>query len=323
MISAAKKNIWVLDDGRPGNTNQAKAIAHYLGDNSNIQYIPLHFSRLISLPNLLSKVFKAATNLKEHIDSQPKPDLVISSGRRSALAALQLKKIFPSVKIVQNLRPNLPAKNFDFIVTPVHDNYQYADYQTIISPNIVNGKQMDKARNQFPEFQITEKIFFIALGGDTKNNIVSGSTLRKFCDNVENIAKNDNIKIYICTSRRTNRKYHEILRERLSSIAKIYFWENTIKHNPYLALLSYANYLAVTQDSISMIGECLATGKPTYVFSEGFGDSKHQEFCTNLTEQKLIRDMQDLNHKPPANWKYSAVNEAQNCAKLIVKKFAL
>ena len=36
--------------------------------------------------------------------------------------------------------------------------------------------------------------------------------------------------------------------------------------NPYLGMVALADFAIVTEDSISMVSECVTSGKPTYIF---------------------------------------------------------
>ena len=56
------------------------------------------------------------------------------------------------------------------------------------------------------------------------------------------------------------------LEQRLACPHMLYRWRPRDADNPYFAILALADEIIVTADSISMIAEACATGKPTYLF---------------------------------------------------------
>ena len=57
--------------------------------------------------------------------------------------------------------------------------------------------------------------------------------------------------------------------------------------NPYFGILALSDRLVVTGDSVSMVSEAAASGRPVAVFDLG-GGARHQRFLGNLLERGLV-----------------------------------
>ena len=77
--------------------------------------------------------------------------------------------------------------------------------------------------------------------------------------------------LLICNSYRTPRRAMKVLAENLDVPCHIFDWHQGSKENPYLAFLGLADQLVVTGDSMTMLAEACATGKPVHIFDLGEG----------------------------------------------------
>ena len=93
----------------------------------------------------------------------------------------------------------------------------------------------------------------------------------------------------ITASRRTGGDNAQLLQNALKG-PNIYFWDGT-GDNPYFALLGFADYIIVTEDSVSMTSEAISTGKPVYVASLEGGGKRLGLFHKLLQEQGYTRPL--------------------------------
>src|SRR6185295_18216434 len=91
----------------------------------------------------------------------------------------------------------------------------------------------------------------------------------------------------ITPSRRTGEKNEKSLREHLQSVP-LFFWDGA-EENPYFGLLALADAIVVTSDSVSMVSEACATGKPVHVFDFGYGRKKLRQFHKALVDEGITR----------------------------------
>ena len=318
MMLEGKKKAWILNDHRIGNINQLRSIAFYLDDYLEFLEKEIIFDCKITLPNFLHFFIKNPGNIKK-FQNCDKPDFIFSAGRRSALAAIKLKKIYPHSKIIQIMRPNINAKYFDFISTPIHDNYNYADYESLIAPNLINESTLIKETEKFPA--IAKSKFLVLIGGSSKAKKIDDYMASDFYEFIDKISKIYQCEFSFVTSRRTDKNIQEIIKNNFQ-FSKKYFFEKIKDNNPYLALINKAENIIVTGDSVSMISDCLATGKPCIVY-EKFASAKHLKMIKNLKNNNLIKLSANIGDSDFTSYKYKKINEAKKIAEEIITKFSL
>ena len=75
--------------------------------------------------------------------------------------------------------------------------------------------------------------------------------------------------LLVSTSSRTGRAAATALRAALDAPHYFYQWRAGDDDNPYLGMLAWADRVVVTGDSIAMLSEACATGKPVQMFDLG------------------------------------------------------
>ncbi|NBU53566.1 MAG: glycosyltransferase family 1 protein, partial [Alphaproteobacteria bacterium] len=94
-------DIWVLVDNRTGGANQALALASRLSPRHQVKNI--EYNNFSSLPSfvLVSWPINIKRSVLNELKSQNPPDIIVSSGRRTAALAIYLKKRFNNkIKVV-------------------------------------------------------------------------------------------------------------------------------------------------------------------------------------------------------------------------------
>ena len=115
----------------------------------------------------------------------------------------------------------------------------------------------------------------------------------------------------VTTSRRTEEENERVLRERLRAVP-LFFWDG-VQENPYLGLLALADAIVVTSDSVSMVSEACATGKPVHVFNMGGGHRKLRQFHKTLMDDGVTRPFAARIEQ----WSYDPPNETEQIAAIV------
>ena len=118
-----KKRVWALLDNRMGSVGQIRGITGIMNpDAYEIVEKQLVYNRWANLPNLLKGCsLLGLTKQSKTSISKDFPELVISASRRTATAALWIKKQSPQTKVIQLLHPDVSTANlklFDRIFCP-------------------------------------------------------------------------------------------------------------------------------------------------------------------------------------------------------------
>ncbi|MDP5082688.1 MAG: mitochondrial fission ELM1 family protein [Rickettsiaceae bacterium] len=315
--------VWVLVDNRVGNANQAIELAEKLGEKFEIKQI--EYNAFGRLPNSLLSLFPI--HVKKSILSNFKkaviPELIISSGRRTASLAIYLKKLSKGkTKIIQIMRPGLDPKEFSLIILPQHDNFNYT------LPNIVRilgaltnvQEKFAKARGEFEaKYPDIKQFIAVIIGGSTKKYTLTLDNAKLLESTLSTLSNNHSLPLFITFSRRTpvNVKKYFI---------KNFLWPNIIYDpadagpNPYPIILQKAEYIISTTDSISMCSEAASTGKPVYVFCPAnFKLKKHNFFIQQLVDIGIVRRLETTTNYLE-KYEYEPLSEISKVVDVIKEK---
>lgn len=200
--------------------------------------------------------------------------------------------------------------------------------------------------NNTPPFNIKQPgpVFLLTLGSIIDTSYAFGkSNWQNFPRDVQHMADNiiallgqvtdavqkTNGFLLVTTSRRTEDFIKDILKKQIACTPHyIHDWTKEKEQgteNPYLQMLSTADRIIVTADSISMMSDALATGKPTFTYVASHNPDKTPQknleralsetqmlrietkiYMQKLAEEKCIHPMYSLARKalkklPPVN----------------------
>ena len=278
--------VWLLIDNRAGNINQLLGIAEHL--KLPFEEKKIEYSKLVILPNFLkrSSLIGIKQTSKNNL-TPPYPDLVIGAGRRVFPVARFIKKASKGkTKIVQLMNPGPSGfQEADLIAIPTHDDYNgYSNnvIRTLGAPHRVTKEKLKQEREKwkgifenYPSPRVS-----VIIGGSTKKEPFTSKMAQNL---VQNIFQLNPGSVFITTSRRTPPNVIEILKKSFSRKTTYFYQYGDKKDNPYFGLLSWADQIVVTGDSISMCSECCASGVPVYIYApEKMTAKKHQRFHREL-----------------------------------------
>lgn len=327
MISDNKR-IWVLADNRAGNVNQALALAEKL--NFGYQLKKLSYNCLGILPNYLLAWWpiNVRSNLLKSLKTKELPDLIISSGRRTAAIASYLKhRSNNETKIVQIMHPNLPLQQFDLIILPQHDKNTNNESNVIRIIGAINNVQAKvlaggvELRKNYPALG---KFIAVIIGGNSKNYSFTDENAHELTEILSNLVRNQSYSLFISFSRRTPNRAKKIIRNSMPPSTIIYdpIIDKT-KSNPYFGMLAEADYIISTADSISMCSEAASTGKPLYIFCpNNFKSHKHLSFIQQLIDSRIAKSLNKY-VTSLEKYNYTPLNEVTKVSEIVKSRLVL
>jgi mitochondrial fission protein ELM1 len=317
----------VIIDHKIGNANQAIAVAKSIGANFQIKHLVYNF--LSTLPNRFKFNSLLGIDLKASSSIEPEyPDIIISSGRKTALVSKYIKTKSPKTFTIHLMNPDLSFNDFNLVCLPLHDLAEnHKSYQNIIY-TIGAPSYLDKAKMQEEQIKLKNKLqnpngpfISVMLGGKTKNGDYSFEEVEWLINKASILANQISATLLITTSRRTNQNISSMIEKLIKAPYYFYNWnkENS-KDNPYLAYLSLSDYFIVTGDSVSICSEALATGKPVYIYrKDEILYKKHIKFLDYLIKlgyTKILNNETNSLEK----WNYPPLQEAEKICKVIKEK---
>src|SRR6516165_9207009 len=254
--SGAEPKAWVLHDGKPGMRSQALGLAEATG----CQFVekPLRvYPPWSMLPPQLWLLPRYAISGGKSSLGPPWPDFVIACGRNAAIPALRIRRASGGRTLLAQIQdPRVRRSEFDLIVAPEHDRLRGP--RVIVTRGAVHrvtAARLEAERRRFRSLAalLTEH---------------GGSLL-------------------LTPSRRTGERGTTLLRARLGGFPGA-IWDGS-GDNPYFAYLALADAILVTADSVSMISEAAATGKPVYVLNLDGGNAKFERFHAMMRAAGITR----------------------------------
>jgi hypothetical protein len=220
----------------------------------------------------------------------PWPDLVIGCGRHSAMPALAIRRASGGRTFAAQIQdPRVGRSEFDLLFVPEHDRLRGP--RIVVTRGAIHRvtpARLAEARRHFPALAgLPRPILGVLIGGANRSYRLDFDRLATIADAIAAILRAGGGSALVTPSRRTGDAGIALLRERLAGLrAEIWGGEGD---NPYYAYLAYADTLLVTADSVSMVSEAAATGRPVYIVDLEGGDAKFARFHALMHEAGMTR----------------------------------
>jgi hypothetical protein len=281
--------VWYLHDGKVGLRNQALGVAEAVG-------LPFEEKRLAirtpwrMLPPALWPNAIAAAGPAGDLLEPPWPRLVIGAGGRAAAPMLAIRRAAGGrCLVVQIQTPAIARRHFDLMVVPSHDRVR--------GPNVMvtRGAVHRVSRAKLAEARaawagrlalLPHPRVAVLLGGDNGSYRLPAERAAGIAADLARLAR-DGAGLMVTPSRRTGPEAERIVRAALEGLPAI-VWDGT-GDNPYFGFLAHADYVLATADSVSMITEASATGRPVQVIPLDGGSAKFERFHRALAEDGVTR----------------------------------
>jgi len=301
------KTCWIVTEGLVGLKNQAIGLAQALG-------VPYELKEIKKSKSLWRFLFQAGHDL-----TPPWPDMLIACGRQSVSAAVGVRRLSGSKTFTVYIQdPFVDPKNFDAVIVPAHDQLRGENvFVTQGAIHHVDQQKLTDAGGHFRSLRasLPRPLISVLIGGKNKHQDFSERSAQDFADKLLLGAKTTGGGLAISFSRRTGAANEKMIRQHLSGIPS-YIWDGE-GENPYLGLLSLADVILVTSDSISMVSEACSTGKPVYIYELPNGGKRHRQFCQGMVESGHARFYAgDIEI-----WKNTALDETGRAADFVRERY--
>ena len=299
---------WTIADDRAGNRSQCRGLSEAvaaLHPGMTVTHleaelpVPWRWLPGHRVPRFVTRriLQRLTSGEAEEGNSDKCPDLLITAGRRSAAFSICLSQANNSngsrqCKTVHIMRPGAPLRLFDRIVAPLHDQLRGDNVITMtgalnpITPALLAASRIEELANMLPE-SLPRPLIAVLIGGNSKYFRFTESAAGKLADDLTRLS-NAGYGLAITASRRTPPEAEASLRAGLSPLieeGKAVFWDGN-GANPYIQYLAEADHIVATCDSISMLSEACATGKPVHILPLDGGSAKFTRFHNSLVESE-------------------------------------
>ena len=308
MLKSTSPTIWALIGPKPGDNNQVLALCEALNWPTVEKRVYYRRGELLSNrflgPNLVGLDRQRSADLKP-----PWPDLVISAGRRNEPVARWIRRAARPhrVRLVHLGRPWASLKHFDLIIsTP---QYQLPGVGNVLHNALPLHRVREElltasAEQWLPRLKHLPRPYTVMLaGGSSANLVLDHATTLRMRQQAEALARNSGGSLLISTSKRTPTAARQALSHFKDIPTHIYHWRANDPDNPYLAYLALGDQFIVTGESISMLTEACATGKPVHIFCPGKGADAGNPMPRGPQRNARQRFNQVSNKHAPKRWR--------------------
>jgi mitochondrial fission protein ELM1 len=330
---AAQPMCWCVTDGSAGTVAQVKALAAALGYTPAMKTVKIA-APFIWLPNTaydsaLQYALPKAMHTYDALEA-PWPELIISCGRRGALAALGIKHMLTrktkehKVKLVHIHDPQMSAKHFNLIIAMQHDAIEGKNViKTPFALHQINDHALSAAKERFTRrFSLyTTPFTAVLLGGGTNKYNLNTSRMAELIGSLRRVMDANPGSLLVTPSRRTG---HDNIKALVNAFprmrdSRVYVYDG-ISENPYLGILALSDHIIVTNDSVNMMSEAVATGKPVHILRlPGHINTKPARFAEKLISEGFARPLEGGKLE---SWQYTAGDEMQVLSEQIKRQLA-
>jgi len=270
MTETPGPRCWAISDGAAGNERQATALAGALGVDARIVRVRLRQPWDALAPHLVAGAHAAIRDADGAPLAPPWPDLAIGCGRRAALATRALGRWSRGETFtVQILDPRTDPDAFDLVIAPQHDAIAGNNViHSIGALNPVDAEWLAKGRNDFAHLAVNRAPrTAVLIGATNRAQRLDAAYFDALLERLAAWHAIDGGSYLVSVSRRTPREAVDRLRTAFARFPGTFWAGAADGSNPYAGFLGWADRFVVTPDSVNMLSEAAATGKPVYTFA--------------------------------------------------------
>ncbi len=193
----------------------------------------------------------------------PWPELLIGCGGKAAAVLAALAKRSRTV-IVQH--PRMNPRHFDLVMVARHDE--------MTGPNVIvtrtalhrltPARLAEAATLWRPRLaHLPRPLVAVLVGGANGRFRFDAAVATGLADQLADLVQRDGGSVMLTPSRRTSPAIRGVFGQRLPQFGG-WMWDGN-GENPYLGMLALADMIVVTEDSVSMMSEAVATTAPVVV----------------------------------------------------------
>ncbi len=310
--------VWVLHDGKIGMANQVTGLAEALGWPFVEKRLAIRAPWRYLPPALWLTPSLAIDPAGDQLVA-PWPGVVIACGRNTVAPARMVKRASGGrVFWVEVQDPRFARGEVDLIVAPFHDPAPGDNVvRTLGAVHRVTAAKLSEAAARFaPLFSgLPRPLAAVLIGGDNNVYRLTEKRFATLCDQLVALARSG-IGLAITPSRRTGAAQRAMLAERLAGLPA-FIWDGT-GDNPYFGMLGTADAIIVTADSVSMISEAAATGKPVHIVELEGGSRKFARFHEAMRQAGITRPFTGT----LGQWSYAPLDDTARAAAEIRRRVA-
>ena len=252
--------VWVLLGERTGDNNQLLRLAGELG--VPFRAVELRYNRLhLVPPRLLGASLRTLDPGSERQIRPYWPKLVLGIGYRSVPVALAIRELsLGAAKLVRLGNPRIHPANFDLVITTPQYEVQKAPNVIRLLVGISTAPTLDPTLEESEWLaKLPRPHRLLLIGGDTFMWTLSPQALAAAASTLARKCKTDGGSVIAVSSSRSREAVLDAVAAALGGSEHALVWGRFPR---YPVLLRDCDEVYVTADSVAMVSDSVATGKP-------------------------------------------------------------
>lgn len=261
--------VWILKGPKAGDYAQLRLLARALGVSALTKQ--LVFRRWELLLHAQPRPTRAALDPAASDPLEPPwPDLLLTAGRRNELVARWVRDASGNrTRLVHVGRPWSNPRRFDLVVS--NRQYLLGESDNVIVNDLpltdLTAESLTSERAVWGAkwAHLPRPWTVLLVGGDSGPLVLSPKWARELARQVNARKAKVGGSLLVTTSARTPPRSADALLQDLNEPGYVFRWPST-EPSPFRGLLACGDEFVVTADSMSMLAEASATGRPVLLF---------------------------------------------------------
>jgi hypothetical protein len=316
----AGQTAWIISDGKAGHEAQCLGVVEALGLTPEIKRVnPAGVFKWAAPwgPVAPGEKFGNPGSAFE----PPWPSLAFATGRTTIpyVRALRRRAGLATYTVIL-MDPRTGPGSADLIWVPGHDRRRGSNViTTLTAPHRFSPGRLEALRDHIPAdiAALPRPRIACLIGGPNGDYRYTDADESRLAGYLAALAA-AGFGIMITSSRRTPERLVSRLREAIRDTSTL-FWDGG-GPNPYADFLAQADAFLITADSVSMICEAAATGRPIHVFKPSGGGAKFDRFHAALAEYGATRPL-TAPGRALETWSYQPLHSADVIAAEIARRW--
>ena len=313
--------LWIISDGKQGHEAQSLGVAEALGARVTWKRVsPKGLWRWLAPWGPVAPSERFGTPASQF--APPWPDIAIAAGRTTTPYLRKLRSLakFRTFTVVL-MDPGTPPNTADLFWVPEHDRRRGPNvFTTVTAPHAYSQGRLADLKAALPADieALPRPRAAVLLGGPNDVFSYDDAALQRLRETVRGFCA-EGQSLMITPSRRTPKALLDAIEEDTRGAPRV-LWRGE-GENPYGHFLAAADAFLITGDSVNMLGEASATGKPIYAFRPTGGSDKFTRLHERLSSLGVIR----LIDAPPPRfetWSYRPLSSADAIAREIERRWS-
>lgn len=296
--------VWIVDAYRSGEKTQVRALAQALGWPYEIKSLTYR-KKEVRTTLLRGRDLRGVDLSASDPLTAPWPDLVISMGMRNEPVARWIRdQSGGRTKLVFLGRLWADPANFDLIITT--PQYRVPDRPNVLRNALplhsLTPERLNAARAHWAPMlaHLPRPYLTLNIGGPSGPYAFGARASARLLRDTLALAQARGGSLLVSSSARTPPEAIAAFAAQTDVPMQFYRFRPNDPDNPYLGFLAVADEIIVTGDSISMLSEAYATGKPVHMFDLGAGSlSMRHDALVAIGARMQARDLAQRDHDRP------------------------